>query len=71
MPYFLSPLSVGDWGPHAKLTFSDSDYLLIKERDMWRFYFVKDAYSDVLRLQFDKSGKLMEIHRHKQLFELP
>ncbi len=68
--YIIHPLTKENFGPHMVADFSPEDFELVKNRNMWRFYFEKGVYSNVLRLDFDEGHHLKMIHRHKQAFEL-
>jgi hypothetical protein len=67
--YILYPLDKNDYGPHRKLTFQIEDYQIIKDIDEWTFCFDKGFFNS-LKLTF-KNGKLVNIYRHRQNFELP
>jgi len=67
--YVPNPIDEQGYGPHFLFTFSKSRYDIIANRNRWEFFF-SDNYSDFLRLEF-QDGKLAEIYRHRQYFELP
>lgn len=69
--YIIYPLDKQNFGPLRNIEFEEEDFLLIRDRDMWRFYFEGDNYSNVLRLRFNEKGELISIYRHNQPFELP
>jgi len=66
----LHPLNKYGGGPYKQISFTDSEYGLLKDRNLWEIYFDDGGYSDVIKLTFD-SNKLVSIYRHRQHFELP
>ena len=66
----LHPLNKYGGGPYKQISFTDNEYGLLKDRNIWEIYFDDGGYSDVIKLTFD-SNKLISIYRHRQHFELP
>ena len=67
--FILYPIDKRGYGPHRKFEFTSAGYQLIKDRNMWKFYY-SDGFFDSLKLTF-RDEHLIEIHRHRKKFELP
>ena len=67
--YFLHPIDERRYGPHKELGFSSDEYEMIKDRDLWEFYFTED-YFDSITFTF-RDDHLIRIYRHRKKFELP
>lgn len=67
--YILSPINELGVGPHKIIHFREDDYLLIKDMDVWTFYF-NEGFFDILRLSFNENS-VTKIYRHRKKFELP
>lgn len=67
--FILYPLGSNNFGPHKKFNFINSEYKLIENRDVWKFYF-DDGFFDFIKLTFSNDA-LISIYRHRKKHELP
>ena len=67
--FILYPLDERGFGPHKDIGFDSEEYELVKDRDVWKFYFT-EGYFDELELTFE-GDQLVKIYRHRRTFELP
>lgn len=67
--FILYPLERGNFGPHKKISMTDSEFLMINTHENWDFYF-DEGFFDFIKLTF-KDDKLVKIYRHRKRSELP
>jgi len=66
--YIIFPEDSYGAGPFKEINYN-SDYLVFKEKNSWKFYYSNDAW-DSIELTFE-NNKLLSIYRRRQRFELP
>ena len=67
--FILFPLDKEGYGPHKEFNFTEEEYVLLREREKWEFFFDK-GFFDFLELRFE-NGILVTVYRHRKKFELP
>lgn len=64
-------LSTGWMARRQPLTFSENEFLLVEGYDRWTLLVGREqSFFNTIELQF-RDGRLSQIHRHRQFFELP
>lgn len=67
--FILYPSDHQGLGPHREFNFTEEEYELIKDRNLWDFHYPTGYFVDCIKLTFEQD-KLVEIYRHRQKFEL-
>lgn len=52
------------------VTFSDEDFVFLKDQQTWKFYF-DSRFRSSIKLQFNEHGELIRIYRSFRLFDPP